>query len=169
MKPESQVYAKPHSEVAHGAMPPVDRRFAIRHGRPRATMVASTGEIHQFLAYLWGDAEDLPRHVPRFSLDIWLDIMLTIRNIVPDDLEKHRYMSIKTRIKNPYPDNVFSWILNQLVELGFLRKEKEMTPEGPGRSVRYFLTAKGSDLVKMFESVVEAKRMDTKDNRFFDT
>jgi DNA-binding HxlR family transcriptional regulator len=129
-------------------------------------MEASTEDMHHFIAFLWGEAEEVPGHVPRLSLDIWLDILLALRNIVADDPEKHRYTSIRSRIRNPYPDNIFSWMLNQLVELGFLTRQKDSKPYIHGRGVRYFLTEKSLTLLAMFDSVVRQRAIEAKEARF---
>jgi DNA-binding HxlR family transcriptional regulator len=146
--------------------PPLKRRYRMHHDRPRATMEASTEDIHQFIMFLWSDVDELPKRIPRLSLDIWLDILLSIRNAVGDDLEKHRYTSIKSRVRNPYPDNVFSWMLNQLVELGFIVRQRENIAYFHGRAVRYFLTDNGKGLVSMFENFVDKKRLAVKNRQY---
>jgi DNA-binding HxlR family transcriptional regulator len=121
-------------------------------------MEASMEDLHHFISYLWGGAEDVPRHIPRLSLDIWLDILLAIRNAVgSDDPETHRFSSIKSHLRNPYPDNVFSWMLNQLVELEFLTKQKDKRPYSKSRGVRYFLTENGVALLAMFDRIASQK------------
>jgi DNA-binding HxlR family transcriptional regulator len=127
-------------------------------------MQASTEDIHKFIAFIWGSGDEMPKQIPRLSLDIWLDILLAVRRIIDDDPEKHRYTSIKSRIKNQYPDNVFSWMLNQLVELGFLTKKRDNRPSLRVGAMRYFLTENGAALVAMFENLAAKKGVEEKQN-----
>jgi DNA-binding HxlR family transcriptional regulator len=152
--------------VPHEPFMQIKRRYRIRHGKPGATMEASSEEIKLFIMFLWGEEDNLPKHVPRLSLDIWLDILLAIRNVIVEDPEKHRYTSVKSRMRNQYPDNVFSWILNQLVELGFLIKQKDSKPYIHGHGVRYFLTEQGTTLLAMFDSFVKKRKIEAENVSF---